>query len=277
MDTPSFHQQVRQLLTSSTKSQAMLAEYIGTSPSNLSRALRGERPLDPELLHKIAEFFDLSVPDLVQGTEHEDHAVAGRATVERQTYEDLLARLREAMCAAEAAEAQLAAERAERAQLEAEHSTQEEALAAAQERAQELEQCSARDAATILAADLQRRAMEVRLMELEAANSRLTADLEQAQGRLRFAARDARALTTANHELRRELAAKAGQVGSLEGALARATLQVTRNYDAWVQAESHRQQLLKQLQQAPGDGALLLAGVIGLGAGVLAAGGSGRK
>lgn len=55
-----------------------------------------------------------------------------------------------------------------------------------------------------------------------------------------------------------------------EAGSTRANLQVTRNYDAWVQAESQRQELAKRLQSAPGPGAMLLTGLIGLGAGVLA-------
>lgn len=117
----------------------MLADYLKISPSHLSRVVKGERPTERPLLEEIAGFFDVSLADLVSGTEYEDFAVPGRGSVGRATYEQLLQRLREAMSAAEVADANLAGERERSAQLETQLATAGEEARKATARVEELE------------------------------------------------------------------------------------------------------------------------------------------
>jgi len=93
---------------------------------------------------------------------------------------------------------------------------------------------------------------------------------EQLEGQLKSESQRGRTLLGENERLRTQVAVSERKAASLQSALQRANLQVIRNYDAWVQAESQRQELAKRLQSAPGPGTMLLTGLIGLGAGVLA-------
>lgn len=270
MEDATFQSKIRRLLDENGKSQAMLAEYLKVSASHLSRVLKGERPAERLLLEEIAGFFDLSLEDLVAGTEHQDVAVPGRATVERETYEQLLERLREAMSAAESCEANLAGERERAALLEEQLAAAREEGRIAAERVVELEQEAERGT-------LERRDQAARLKafaqqvdELTATKSSLETRIEQLEGQVKSESQRVRALLGENERLRTQVAVGERKAASMQAALQRANLQVTRNYDAWIQAESQRQELAKRLQSAPGPGAMLLTGLIGLGAGVLA-------
>lgn len=270
MEDATLQFKIRRLLEENGKSQAMLAEYLEVSASHLSRVLRGERPAERLLLERIAGFFDLPLGDLVVGTEHQDVAVPGRATVERETYEQLLERLREAMSAAGSCEANLEGERERATLLEGQLAAAREEGRVAAERVVELGQDAERGA-------LERRDQAVRLKalaeqvdELTATKSSLMTRIEQLEGQLRSEGQRGRALLGENERLRTQVAAGVRTAVSLQGALQRANLQIARNYDAWLQAERQREELARRLQNAPGTGAMLLSGLIGLGAGVLA-------
>lgn len=270
MEDATFQTKIRRLLDENGKSQAMLAEYLKVSASHLSRVLKGERPAERLLLEEIAGFFDLSLEELVARTEHQDVAVPGRATVERETYEQLLERLREAMSAAESCEANLAGERERATLLEEQLAAAREEGRVATERVVELEQDAERGALERRDQAARLKALEQQVDELTATKSSLETRIEQLEGQLKSEGQRGRALLGENERLRTQVAAGERKAVSLQAALQRANLQVTRNYDAWVQAESQRQELAKRLQSAPGPGTMLLTGLIGLGAGVLA-------
>lgn len=270
MEEATFQAKIKRLLDENGKSQAMLAEYLKVSASHLSRVLKGERPAERLLLEEIGGFFDLPLEALVAGTEHQDIAIPGRATVERETYEQLLERLREAMSAAETSEASLAGERERSVRLEEQVATAREEARVAADRVLELQQEAERDKRERREQIARLKAFEQQVDELTAERSSLAAQIEQLEGQLKSESQRGRTLLSDNERLRTQVAVGERKSKSLQEALERANLQVTRNYDAWIQAEGQRQELAKRLQSAPGPGAMLLTGLIGLGAGVLA-------
>ena len=185
MEDASFHNKVRRLLDEQGKSQAILAENLKVSPSHLSRALKGERPAERLLLEEIAGFFDLSLDELVAGTEHEDMAVPGRGSVERETYEQLLERLREAMSAAEVCDANLAGEREKTAQLEERLASTIDEARGATARVAELEQELGRSARDRREQAGRIKGLEAQVDEFTCAKASLDARLEQVEGQLR--------------------------------------------------------------------------------------------
>lgn len=271
MDDTKLQTKVRTLLDGNGKTQAMLAEYLDVSASHLSRVLRGERPAERLLLEEIAGFFDLSLADLVAGTEHEDVAVPGRGEVERETYEQLLDRLRAVMSRAESAEAALAAELTKSSRFEEQLAAAQRESDAAKNRSGELEAVCARFAVERVELRAQVDRLQGTVEEMAAVRRTLDGRVQQLEGEVLSGTQRARTLIQENERLRTMLAASEQKCASLTASLQSAHLSWSQAHDAWVQAEQQRQALAARLQNAPGAGALLFSGLIGLGAGVLAA------
>jgi chromosome segregation ATPase len=174
------------------------------------------------------------------------------------------------MSAAEVCEANLAGEREKTAQLEERLSAAIDDARKATARVVELEQEAERNARDRREQVTRVKSLESRIDEVTGAKASLESRLQQVEGQLRSETQRARALIAENERHRTQIAATERKAISLQAALERANLQVTRNYDAWMQAESQRQELAKRLHSAPSPGAMLLTGLIGLGAGVLA-------
>lgn len=279
MKTPKFQEKLKQALAERGKSQSLLADYIGVSPSHLSRTAAGERPLDHATLVRIADFLDSSAADLAAGTEVEELARPAGTMVERDTYEDLLKKLQDATDQASLLESQLVAERqrresAEESLRECRARTQEATrearearteAAAAQERASTAEQAAKRMKASLGDAREQLRAR--------------TTEIERLRGELNSVSDRADSLVSQVEDLQRQTRAHARENRRLQQHLEAANQAIRQNYDAYVQAEAGRQALAKSLTEHKQSAAAtaVFSGLIGLGAGLLGGSGGGSR
>ena len=93
----SLSDRIRCILGERGMSQATLADLAGVSTSMLSRLLSGQRAYNLYSLEQIAKAFDLSPPDLVVGTDHEDMIKAMGTLVPREEFEKVNGELADAL------------------------------------------------------------------------------------------------------------------------------------------------------------------------------------
>lgn len=63
------YKRIRNLREDKDLTQRELAEYLNVSQKSYSRYERGERTIDPEILGKIATFYDTTVDYLIERTD----------------------------------------------------------------------------------------------------------------------------------------------------------------------------------------------------------------
>lgn len=64
-----YYKRIRNLREDRDLTQRELAEYLNVSQKSYSRYERGERTIDPEILGRIATFYDTTVDYLIERTD----------------------------------------------------------------------------------------------------------------------------------------------------------------------------------------------------------------